>query len=116
MSVIAVVDVGSNSIKVAVVAATDRKELGRKSEAVRLQPEGGPAEPFSVEARAEAVAAIKSSPFPWETANDLAFGLVTMTTGTPMRSRPVTSAVRVMPMRGMSGRILSTVSAGETTR
>mgnify|MGYP000539248709 FL=1 len=58
MSVIAVVDVGSNSIKVAVVAATDRKELGRKSEAVRLQPEGGPAEPFSVEARAEAVAAI----------------------------------------------------------
>ena len=58
MSVIAVVDVGSNSIKVAVVAATDRKELGRKSEPVRLQPEGGPAEPFSSEARAEAVAAI----------------------------------------------------------
>jgi exopolyphosphatase / guanosine-5'-triphosphate,3'-diphosphate pyrophosphatase len=58
MSVIAVVDVGSNSIKVAVIAATDRRELGRKSEAVRLQPEGGPAEPFSAEARAEAVAAI----------------------------------------------------------
>ena len=58
MSVIAVVDVGSNSIKVAVVATTDRKELGRKSEPVRLQPEGGPAEPFSSEARAEAVAAI----------------------------------------------------------
>ena len=58
MSVIAVVDVGSNSIKVAVIAAADRRELGRKSEAVRLQPEGGPAEPFSVEARTEAVAAI----------------------------------------------------------
>ena len=58
MSVIAVVDVGSNSIKVAVVAAADRRELGRKSEPVRLQPEGGPAEPFSPEARAEAVAAI----------------------------------------------------------
>ena len=58
MSVIAVVDVGSNSIKVAVVAAADRKELGRKSEPVRLQPEGGPAEPFAPEARAEAVAAI----------------------------------------------------------
>ena len=58
MSVIAVVDVGSNSIKVAVISAADRRELGRKSEAVRLQPEGGPAEPFSTEARAEAVAAI----------------------------------------------------------
>jgi exopolyphosphatase/pppGpp-phosphohydrolase len=58
MSVIAVVDVGSNSIKVAVISAADRRELGRKSEAVRLQPEGGPAEPFSSESRAEAVAAI----------------------------------------------------------
>jgi exopolyphosphatase/pppGpp-phosphohydrolase len=56
MSVIAVVDVGSNSIKVAVISAADRRELGRKSEAVRLQPEGGPSEPFSSEARAEAVA------------------------------------------------------------
>ena len=58
MSVIAVVDVGSNSIKVAVVAAADRRELGRRPEPVRLRPEGGPAEPFSPEARAEAVAAI----------------------------------------------------------
>ena len=58
MSVIAVVDVGSNSIKVAVVAAADRRELGRRSEPVRLQPAGGPTEPFSPEARAEAVAAI----------------------------------------------------------
>jgi exopolyphosphatase/guanosine-5'-triphosphate,3'-diphosphate pyrophosphatase len=58
MSAIAVVDVGSNSIKVAVVAIADRRELARKSEAVRLQPEGGPAEPFAPKARAEAVAAI----------------------------------------------------------
>ncbi|MEY3392699.1 MAG: hypothetical protein RLZZ322_1548, partial [Verrucomicrobiota bacterium] len=34
MSVLAVVDVGSNSIKVAVVAAADRRELGRRSEPV----------------------------------------------------------------------------------
>lgn len=58
MSVIAVVDVGSNSIKVAVVAAAGRRELGRKSEPVRLQPVGGPGESFSPEARAAAVAAI----------------------------------------------------------
>ena len=58
MSVLAVVDVGSNSIKVAVVAAADRRELGRRSEPVRLQPADGPSEPLTPEARAEAVAAI----------------------------------------------------------
>ncbi|MEY4131982.1 MAG: hypothetical protein RL592_40, partial [Verrucomicrobiota bacterium] len=37
MSAIAVVDVGSNSIKVAVVNEADRAELGRLTESVRLQ-------------------------------------------------------------------------------
>ncbi len=38
MSAIAVIDVGSNSIKVAVVDAITQAELGRSSEPVRLQP------------------------------------------------------------------------------
>jgi exopolyphosphatase/guanosine-5'-triphosphate,3'-diphosphate pyrophosphatase len=58
MSVIAVVDVGSNSIKVAVVDGSDRGELGRRTENVRLQPEGHPTDPLAAEAMASAAAAI----------------------------------------------------------
>ena len=39
----------------------------------------------------------------WETAIERALGLTTITTGTPMRSSPVTFATRVMPMATSSG-------------
>jgi exopolyphosphatase/guanosine-5'-triphosphate,3'-diphosphate pyrophosphatase len=58
MSAIAVVDVGSNSIKVAVVDGQDRRELGRLTESVRLQQPAGPAEPLPAEVMEEAAAAI----------------------------------------------------------
>jgi len=58
MSAIAVVDVGSNSIKVAVVDAQDRRELGRLTESVRLQQDAQPGDPLPVEAQEEAAAAI----------------------------------------------------------
>lgn len=58
MSAIAVVDVGSNSIKVAVVDDQDRRELGRLTESVRLQQDVNPDDPLSAEAQAAAAAAI----------------------------------------------------------
>lgn len=58
MSAIAVVDVGSNSIKVAVVDAQDRRELGRLTESVRLQQDAQPGDPLPAEAQEEAAAAI----------------------------------------------------------
>ena len=58
MSAIAVVDVGSNSIKVAVVAEQDRRELGRRTESVRLQQEGNPSDPLPADAQEAAAAAI----------------------------------------------------------
>lgn len=57
MPVIAVVDVGSNSLKVSVINGDDRAELGRLSESVRLQ-QGSPADPLPVEVQAAAAAAI----------------------------------------------------------
>ena len=58
MAGLAVIDVGSNSIKVAVVEESDRSELGRRTESVRLQQDAGAGEPFAVEAQEAAVAAI----------------------------------------------------------
>lgn len=58
MPAIAVIDVGSNSIKVAVVDATSRLELGRKTESVRLQQSDGDEGLFPVEIQVEAVEAI----------------------------------------------------------
>ncbi|MEN9653496.1 MAG: hypothetical protein RL303_1216 [Verrucomicrobiota bacterium] len=58
MSVIAVVDVGSNSIKVSVVEAAGRQELARASEDVRLQSDSHPSDPLSSESMTAAVAAI----------------------------------------------------------
>ncbi len=58
MSVIAVVDVGSNSIKVAVIDGRDRRELGRLSESVRLQQPANPGEALPPEAIEDAAAAI----------------------------------------------------------
>ena len=58
MSVIAVVDVGSNSIKVAVVDGRDRSELGRLSESVRLQQPANPGDPLPPEAIEDGAAAI----------------------------------------------------------
>lgn len=58
MSVIAVVDVGSNSIKVAVIDGRDRSELGRLTESVRLQQPANPGDPLPpevIEAGAEAI-------------------------------------------------------------
>src|SRR5438270_9808866 len=53
-------------------------------------------------------------PLPWETASERALGRTTITTGIPIKSRPVTLAMRVIPMRGMSSRTRATVSAGST--
>ncbi len=58
MSVLAVVDVGSNSIKVAVVAAEGRRELGRRTEDVRLQPETHATDPLSAATLSAATEAI----------------------------------------------------------
>ena len=58
MSAIAVVDVGSNSIKVAVVDGHDRNELGRLTESVRLQQDANPGDPLSLESQDAAAAAI----------------------------------------------------------
>jgi exopolyphosphatase / guanosine-5'-triphosphate,3'-diphosphate pyrophosphatase len=58
MSAIAVVDVGSNSIKVAVVDAQDRHELGRLTESLRLQQDAHPGDPLPGEAQEAAAAAI----------------------------------------------------------
>ena len=58
MSAIAVVDVGSNSIKVAVVDDQDRRELGRLTESVRLQQDVNPSDPLSIESQSAAAAAI----------------------------------------------------------
>jgi exopolyphosphatase/guanosine-5'-triphosphate,3'-diphosphate pyrophosphatase len=58
MSAIAVVDVGSNSIKVAVVDAQDRRELGRLTEPVRLQQDAQAGDLLPVEVLEEAAAAI----------------------------------------------------------
>ena len=62
------------------------------------------------------MAAQMSRPLPWETATERELGRTTITTGTPMQSRPVTSAIRVMPMLAINGRTRSTVSRGETRR
>jgi exopolyphosphatase/guanosine-5'-triphosphate,3'-diphosphate pyrophosphatase len=58
MSVIAVVDVGSNSIKVSVVEAAGRRELARASEDVRLHSESHPSDPLTAESMTAAVAAV----------------------------------------------------------
>ncbi len=58
MSAIAVVDVGSNSIKVAVVDGRDRSELGRLTESVRLQQDASAGEPLPFEAMEAGAAAI----------------------------------------------------------
>jgi exopolyphosphatase/guanosine-5'-triphosphate,3'-diphosphate pyrophosphatase len=58
MSAIAVVDVGSNSIKVAIVDDQDRRELGRLTESVRLQQDVNPSDPLSIESQSAAAAAI----------------------------------------------------------
>jgi exopolyphosphatase/guanosine-5'-triphosphate,3'-diphosphate pyrophosphatase len=58
MSAIAVIDVGSNSIKVAVVDAISRAELGRQTESVRLQQADGDEGLFPAEVQNEAVEAI----------------------------------------------------------
>ncbi len=58
MSAIAIIDVGSNSIKVAVVDAISRAELGRQTEAVRLQQADGDEGLFSAELQKEAVEAV----------------------------------------------------------
>ena len=54
--------------------------------------------------RPDAFAAARVSPFPCDTATERALGRTTITTGIPTRSRPVTLAMRVMPIRASSGR------------
>ena len=64
----------------------------------------------------EAFAAARVSPLPCETATERALGRTTITTGMPMRSRPVTLATRVMPMPASSGRRRARVSSGAQMR
>ena len=64
----------------------------------------------------EALAAASVSPLPCDTATDRELGRQTMTTGTPIRSRPVTLATRVMPSAGSNGCRRATVSSGDTAR
>ena len=75
-----------------------------------------PGEYLLAEKLAEAVAAGRSSPLPWDTARDLALGRQAVTTGRPMMSSPVMSAIRVMPMAAIHGRTRSRVRAGMTAR
>lgn len=58
MTTIAVIDVGSNSLKVAVVDAVTNAELGRASEAVRLHPVGADAGRIPTAVQCEAAQAI----------------------------------------------------------
>lgn len=58
MNTVAVVDLGSNSLKVSVVDAVTRSELGRRSESVRLFPAGEEGAPLSPEVQEAAIAAI----------------------------------------------------------
>ena len=64
----------------------------------------------------DALAASKVRPLPWETASERELGLHTMTTGTPIRSNPVTLAMRVMPIRARYGCTRASVLAGSTVR
>src|SRR5919108_4433567 len=64
----------------------------------------------------EALAAAKSRPLPWETAMERELGRQTMTTGTPIESRRVTLAIRVMPITGASRQPRRTVSSGVIVR
>jgi len=59
MSAIAVIDVGSNSIKVSVVDVASRAELGRRSESVRLQLDDTHEGVLPDDIQSEAVAAIR---------------------------------------------------------
>ena len=51
----------------------------------------------------DALAASRVRPLPCETASEREFGRHTMTTGMPIRSSPVTLAIRVIPMRRQVG-------------
>jgi hypothetical protein len=64
----------------------------------------------------DAFAASRSTPLPWKTALDRAFGRHAMTTGTPMRSSPVRLAMRVTPNFGSNGWRRAIVSAGDVLR
>src|SRR6185437_1405003 len=64
----------------------------------------------------EARAASSVSPLPCATESERALGLVTITTGTPIVSSPVTSAMRVMPHSGIRGIMRASVSSGGQTR
>ena len=64
----------------------------------------------------DAFAAARVRPFPCETATERELGRTTITTGMPMRSSPVTFAMRVMPMFGSSGRSRASVSSGAQMR
>jgi len=64
----------------------------------------------------ETLAAVRSSPFPCDTATEREFGRMTATTGTPITSSPVMFAMRVMPMRAIMGFTRSSVASGERLR
>ena len=68
----------------------------------------------SISAAARAASLVR--PLPWLVATERELGRTAANTGTPMRSSPVRSASRVMPIAAMCGRTRATVSAGGTAR
>ncbi len=58
----------------------------------------------------ETRAASRSSPFPCETVTERELGRVTMTTGIPILSNPVTLATRVIPNSASRGLSMSKVA------
>src|SRR5690349_21620302 len=66
--------------------------------------------------RPEAFAARRSALFPCDTAIERELGRTTMMTGMPMQSRPVTLAMRVIPITGMNGHPRASGSAGVMDR
>src|SRR5262245_61663463 len=59
---------------------------------------------------------MRSALFPCDTAIERELGRTTITTGMPMQSRPVTLAMRVIPITGMKGHTRASVSAGVMER
>ena len=64
----------------------------------------------------DTLAAVRSTPLPWDTESDRPFGRQTITTGMPITSRPVTTATRVTPICGSRGWRRSSVRVGSTVR
>ena len=65
---------------------------------------------------ADTLAAVSVAPLPWCWAMLREFGRTAAATGMPMLSSPVSTATRVIPMRGANGMMWASVAAGSTAR